>query len=255
MALEQGNDEDQEFGHRDPMTDEQRDALDHLGRLTETGRSGGDPAEQCVYEPGGSENGIQLFQMGATDADLRRFTVLPEWHHITLRECPVSDAGLKHLATQKGLRFLDIGETEVTSLHPIRECVHLQQLWCDRLEQMTDRKAAALAGFQELRFLDLSWAGIGDSTIKRLASLPELRKLYLVGTRITDDGLRSIRRSPELEMLSLCWTGVTDEGLKHLYGVPKLRLLAIGETQISETGRASIQAACPELEVVDRFSY
>jgi hypothetical protein len=233
------------------MTPQQRSALDHLGCLTETGRSGGDPSKQCVYEVGGSENGIQLFQMGATDADMRHFAVLPEWHYITLRECPVSDAGLKHLANQKGLRFLDIAETEVTTLHPIRECVHLQQLWCDRLEQMTDRKAAALANFRELWFLDLAWTDTGDATAERLAALTALRKLNLLGTKITDAGLRAIGALPNLEMLSLYRTAVTDEGLGHLHGLSNLRLLAVGETPVTKKGRAAIRRACPDLKVED----
>jgi hypothetical protein len=235
------------------MTPQQQSALDHLGRLTETGRSGGDPAaaDQCVYNVGGRDNGIQLFQMGATDADMRNFIVLPDWHSITLRECPVSDAGLKHLANQKGLRFLDIGETGISTLHPIRECVHLQQLWCDRLEQMTDRKVTALAGFQELWFLDLAHTQIGDSTAERLGSLTKLRKLSLLGTKISDEGLKAIGTLPKLETLSLYRTAITDEGLRHLHGLAQLRLLAVGETQATKKGKATLKKACPDLKIVD----
>ena len=35
---------------------------------------------------------------------MRHFALLPEWHSVTLRECPVSDSGLKHLFNQKVLR-------------------------------------------------------------------------------------------------------------------------------------------------------
>ena len=233
------------------MTPQQRSALDHLARLTDAGRSGGDTSGQCAYVPGGNENGIQLFQMGATDADMRLFDVLPEWNAITLRECPVSDAGLKHLANQKGLRFLDIAETHITTLNPIRECVHLQQLWCDRLEQMTDRKAAALANFRELWFLDLAWTDTGDVTAVRLAALTKLRKLNLLGTKITDAGLRAIGTLPNLEMLSLYRTTVTDEGLGHLHELSKLRLLAVGETPVTKKGRAAIRRVRPDLKIED----
>jgi len=236
------------------MTDEQRKALGLLGRLTEAGRSGGDPSLCCTYKVGGSKNGIQLFQMGATNADMRCFGLLPEFHYITLRECPVGDAGLKHLANQKGLRFLDIGETRVTTLNPIRECIQLQQLWCDRLEQMTDRKAAAIANFRELRFLDLAWTDTGDATAERLVALTSLRKLNLIGTKITDEGLRAIGALPKLEMLSLYRTGVTDAGLGHLHGLGKLRLLAVGESPITKKGRAAIRRACPDLKVEDYAS-
>lgn len=233
------------------MTTQQQFSLEHLGRLTETGRSGGDPSDQYVYEVGGSENGITLFQMGATDADMRHFAALPEWHWITLRECPVSDAGLRHLANQQGLRFLDIGETEVTTLHSLRGCVHIRQLWCDRLEQMTDRKAAALSGFSELWFLDLAYTKTGDITAERLAALTGLRKLSLLGTKISNEGLRAIGTLPNLEMLSLYRTAVTDEGLVHLHGLPKLRLLEIGETPITKKGRSDLRRACPELKIGD----
>ncbi len=233
------------------MTPQQQIALGHLGRLTETGRRGGDPSDQCAYDVGGSENGIQLFQMGATDADMRHFTLLPEWHYITLRECPVSDAGLRHLASQQGLRFLDIGETEVTTLHSLRGCVHIRQLWCDRLERMTDRKAAALSGFSELWFLDLAYTDTGDITAERLAALTGLRKLSLLGTKISNEGLRAIGTLPNLEMLSLYRTAVTDEGLAHLHELPKLRLLVVGETSITKKGRAALRRACPDLKIED----
>jgi hypothetical protein len=233
------------------MTSQQRSALDALSRLTELGRSGGDPSTQCIYKVGGKENGIQLFQMGVTDADMRHFAPLPEWRAITLRECPISDTGLKYLSNQKGLRFLDISETGVTTLHPIRECVHLRQLWCDRLERMTDRKAVALSKFRELEFLDLAGTGIGDATAARLADLHELRKLNLLATRVTDEGLRAIGSLPKLEMLSLYRTAITDEGLRHLHNGRRLRLLAIGETQVTKTGKTALRRACPDLEVVD----
>jgi internalin A len=235
------------------MTSQQRSALASLGRLTELGRNGGDPSAQCVYKVGGKENGIQLFQMGVTDADMRHFDRLPEWHAITIRECPVGDAGLKHLSNQTGLRFLDIGQTGVTTLHPIKGCIHLRQLWCDALGEMTDRKAAALSGFRELVFLDLAWTGISDATVKRLAALTELRKLNLVGTKISDEGLRAIGALPNLEVLSLYRTAVTDEGLANLHGLPNLRFLAVGETPVTKKGKTAIRRACPDLKVEEYF--
>jgi hypothetical protein len=236
------------------MTEQQQKALDHLGRLTETGRGGGDPSAECMYEVGGKDNGIQLFQMGVTDADMRQFALLPEWHSINLRECPVSDTGFKYLANQTALRVLDVGETKVTTLHPVRECIHVQQLWCDRLEQMTDRKAAALANFRELRFLDLAWTDIGNVTADQLASLTELRKLNLLGTKITGEGLQAIGTLPKLEMLSFYPTAVTDEGLLHLHGLSQLRRLTVGETQLTKKGRSALRKARPSVKVEEYAS-
>jgi hypothetical protein len=233
------------------MTDEQRSALERLSRLTETGRSGGDPSEGYVYRVGGADNRIQLFQMGVTDADMRDFAFLTEWHWITLRECPVSDAGLKQLANQQGLRFLDIGETDVTSLQAIRGCVHLKQLLCDRLTRMTDRTAAALANLRELEDLDLCHTGVGDPTVGRLAACPGLRKLNLGWTRTTDESLRSLGAFSRLEKLHLGHTPVSDGGLPHLYPLRGLRLLEIGGTPVTKKGKAELIRAIPGLNVVE----
>ncbi len=232
------------------MTPLQKEALRHLGSLTELGRAGEHPESQVEYKPRGKSNGIMLFQMGVTDADMKYFDVLPEFHFITVRECPVSDVGLRHLRNHHQLQRLDIGETAVTSLHPLRNAVGLQVLWCDQLESLTDRKAAALGGFPELRFLDLSWTGIADLTAKRLTGT-RLTKLKLIGTKITDEGLRHIGQIDTLEMLSLYRTEVGDAGLRHLHGLPRLRILAVGNTAVTPQGRKAIQRAIPGLKVSD----
>jgi hypothetical protein len=231
---------------------EQQRALKHLASLTETGREGLDWSNQCGYKPGGTDNGVMLHQMGVTDADMRCFSLLPEWRYITLRECPVTDAGLKHLAGQSELLMLEIGETSVTTLHPIRGATKLQQLWCDRLERLTDRKAVALANFTDLRFLDLCYAAIGDVTAKRLAGLHELRGLNLLRTKVTDEGLRHIGTLPKLEKLGLVGTAITDDGLSHLHGMSYLRMLFVRETQVTKKGIASIRRAIPGVEVTTK---
>src|SRR5438105_1689529 len=123
------------------MTAQQRDALKHLALLTDVGRSGGDLWAQCSYRVKGTENAILLFQMRVTDKDMKQFALLPDWQYINLRETSVSDAGLKYLSNQKSLRFLEISETNITSLNPIKNLRHLQDLRCDLLENLTDRKA------------------------------------------------------------------------------------------------------------------
>ena len=59
---------------------------------------------------------------------------------------------------------------------------------------MTDRKAAALANFRELWFLDLAYTDTGDVTAERLATLTELRKLNLLGTKLLFLKRANVRR-------------------------------------------------------------
>ena len=115
---------------------------------------------------------------------------------------------------------------------------------------MTDPKAAALARFRDLWFLDMAYTDTGDATAERLGELTKLRKLNLLQT-VTDDGLRCIGRLPNLEMLSLQRTAVTDDGLQHLVALRQLRLLVIGETGVTKKGKTSLLQAVPGLKLVE----
>ncbi len=233
------------------MTAQQQSALEHLARLTDVGRSGGDLWAQCAYDVNGTENAILLFQMGVTDEDMKRFGLLPHWHYINLRETSVSDVGLKYLANQENLRFLEISETDVTSLNPIKNLRRLQDLRCDQLESLTDRKAIALGNFRELRTLILNDTGIGDATLERLVGLNELQTLDLGFTRISDDALRHVAALQNLESLSLYYTQITDDGLQHLHALKTLRTIVVGETKVTAKGKKAIKRAIPKLNVVE----
>jgi internalin A len=235
----------------DDMTPQQKEALRHLGSLTELGRAGKNPGSHLKYRTGGKQNGIMLFQMGVRNRDMKCFDLLPEFHVINLRETQVSDAGFRHLSNQHKLEWLDIGETGVSSLHPLRNATGLKVLWCDALRKLGDGKATALGRFPMLEFLDLSWTGITDITVKRLKTAP-IRKLSLTGTKITDEGLRHLAQINTLEMLGLYHTDVSDAGLRSLHDLPKLRVLVVGSTRVTTKGKQSIQRAMPKLKVEDR---
>lgn len=233
------------------MTPQQKEALQHLGSLTELGRVGKSPGTHLKYRPRGKQNGIMLFQMGVKNKDMKCFDPLPEFRIINLRETQISDAGFRHLSNQHMLEWLDVGETGVSSLHPIRNATGLKTLWCDALRKLDDRKAVALGRFPKLEFLDLSWTTIRDLTLKRVTTAP-LRKLSLTGTKISDVGLRHLAVIPSLEMLGLYHTDVSDAGLRYLHELPKLRVLVVGGTRVTAEGKQAIQRKMPKLKVEDR---
>lgn len=233
------------------MTPQQKEALRHLGSLTELGRLGKSPGTHLKYKPGGKQNGVMLFQMGVRNKDMACFDLLPEFHVINLRETQMSDAGFRHLSNQHKLEWLDVGETRVSSLYPIRNATGLKTLWCDALRKLDDRKAVALGRFTALEHLDLSWTEITDVTLKRITTAP-IRKLSLTGTKITDEGLRHLAEIGSLEMLKLYHTDVSDNGLQHLMALRNLRVLVVGSTKVTAKGKRAIQREIPKLKVEER---
>jgi len=68
--------------------------------------------------------------------------------------------------------------------------------------KVTDAGLKTLAGFHNLRSIDLSYTAITSANLGELTALPHLYKLNLTGTAIDASGLAKLRSAP---------------GLKHIY--------------------------------------
>ncbi|HYV39025.1 MAG TPA: hypothetical protein VE988_25290 [Gemmataceae bacterium] len=226
------------------MNTQQQAALTALANLTELGKG-------CAY--GGDESGIQLFQCGITDADMRHFAILPEFESINLGDNAITDAGLEFLRGQTKLRFLDISNSGITRLDALRWLTALHTLCCDRIDSLDDDGAAALEFLTNLQFLRIFGTEIGDATLSRLANHRHLKALDLTWTKVTDDGLRHLASIRDLEKLGLYGTAISDKGLMHLHGLVKLRQLMVGETQITKRGEEQIKQAIPGVVVGDNW--
>ena len=114
------------------------------------------------------------------------------------------------------------GDAEVRLLLPLKK----QLVWL-RLgsSAITDSSLEILAGFNNLRRLQLDHTQVTDKGLAKLKKLDELRYLNLVGTKVTAEGVLQLKELKKLESLYLYQTGVTESTREILkVGFPKTNI-------------------------------
>lgn len=174
-----------------------------------------------------------------TDDQLADLSKAPGLEHLYFDGEALTDAGLAHLATMKGLKSLHLGLRcpKVTDAG----LAHLAKL--DRLEALslsgasvTDAGLAHLSGLTALRELSLKTMPITDAGLAHLSKLIGLHELDLSGTRVTGAGLARLPSPATLETLTLIKTPVDDAGLVGLAGMTSLAWLDLRKTAITDAG-------------------
>jgi len=124
---------------------------------------------------------VRLNETGAGDDFLPKLAI---WQHdlqsLNLSQCPITGAGLKHVARLEPLKDLDLSYTHVT-----------------------DDDLAAIGSLTALERLDLSHNRISGRGFHRLAALDQLHTLCLVSTPIRDEALEKIVALPRLTTCNL----------------------------------------------------
>jgi len=138
----------------------------------------------------------------------------------------ISNVGLSHLAENRNLRCLALGNTMVTA-----------------------EGVAALRSLSTLERLHLGRTTTDDAGLKCLVEAKMLRVLDLAGTPITDAGLVHLLELRQLETLILSFTGVGDEGIVHLSQMNHLSDLYLKQTEITDTGLERLQRNLPGVEI------
>lgn len=122
------------------------------------------------------------------------------------------------------------------------KCIWVDGVYVDLHDQpVTDAGLQRLAGFTEIKGLNLVGTRVTDAGLKQIAGLINLRRLELNKTRLTDAGLAHLQALPHLEKLFLADTAISDAGLPRLKGLPKLTLLDLSGTQLTAAGLAGIK--------------
>lgn len=141
--------------------------------------------------------------------------------------------------------------------------------------EVSDAELDLLAGFDDLKILNLSNTKVTDAGLAKLAALKKLKFLYLFNTSITDAGMEKLLELPRLEVLCLDQTQITDVGLKTLEELPRLEKLhvhsrgpitdagleslkkhprlfelRVGGPNITESAVAALQEALPNCNIV-----
>ncbi|HEY9695988.1 MAG TPA: leucine-rich repeat domain-containing protein [Trichocoleus sp.] len=154
--------------------------------------------------------------------------VLTHLKILDLGETQISDVSpLKNL-TQ--LTRLDLDETSVTDVSPLSELTQLKALYLFR-DQVID--VSSLSRLTQLTLLHLSETQVTD--LSALSELTQLTRLYLSGTQVTD--LSALSGLTQLTRLHLSGTQVTD--LSALSGLTQLTLLHLSRTQVTDLSALS----------------
>ncbi|MCA8972604.1 MAG: hypothetical protein KDC95_22645 [Planctomycetes bacterium] len=112
------------------------------------------------------------------------------------------------------------------------------------------RLGELLAGLEPaLVWLNLGRTAVSDEGASVLAGFGELRRLQLQGTAITDRALDSVGKLAKLEYLNLYGTSITDAGLERLAGLTALTRLFVWQTKVTEAGARKLAEAIPALEI------
>lgn len=124
----------------------------------------------------------------------------------------IGDEGLKHLKNLRNLRWLNVGNRDIT-----------------------DDGLAHLAGLTQMETLYFRNTQISDEGLVYLKNMAKLKTLSLTGTRVTERGLVHLQGLEKLENLELLY-GVTETGLMALSKLPSLKNITVDGDSLSEEG-------------------
>jgi hypothetical protein len=135
---------------------------------------------------------------------------------------PLTDDDLQVLATQPGLRSLELSGGKVTDAG----LLHLKP--SGQLEEFTMKRTS-----------------ITDKTLARLGDWPHLKSLSLLECRqLTDAGMAHLVHLQKLEKLNLAGIKITDASITYLKELKALKELELGsQTKISQRGLQELAKA------------
>jgi hypothetical protein len=136
-----------------------------------------------------------------------------------LKEALTRIAKIEHL-TWLRMRCTDPDEDDLAALAGMKT---LQFLDVSDNPTVTDAGVAALAGLENLRYLNLTNTSVTGTGFKHRADMVSLYQLNLTDCPVTDESLAAIPHFPKLEELLIGGTEVTDKGLMSLVGWHSLR--------------------------------
>jgi hypothetical protein len=155
-----------------------------------------------------------------------------------LEEALTRIAKIQHL-TWLRMRCTDAEEDDLAALAGMKT---LQFLDVSENPSVTDAGVAALAGLENLRYLNLTNTSVTGTGFKDRADMVNLYKLTLNDCPVTDESLAAIPHFPRLEELLLAGTEVTDTGLMGLVGWHSLRRV-LWSDRMSVDGQHAFNAA------------
>ena len=141
-----------------------------------------------------SLSNLKALTMGGnklTDTSLQFLRTMPQIEYLDISGTQRTDSGLwslglgiagvRAIATVASLKELRLGGTAINTmgLEALKALTKLERLDLQNCRQLNDGSAAVLAGFKQLKVLDVKGSGIGEKSVAMLkAALPETQLLY-----------------------------------------------------------------------------
>lgn len=176
-------------------------------------------------------NGISIAGTKINGAGFRSLRAENRLKLVWLRNCPVNDEGLSHLAACKNLLRLDLSEIPIKGSRlgevtgdpmltlNIEKCP-LESFAVEQLNQLPN-----------LYNLQLKSCGIGGDALTRLQS--QVRHLTLEGGEFNDDCIPALSKQPRLVSLHLANASVSGKGLSVLKDSPTLETLLVSSVPLT----------------------
>ncbi len=172
-------------------------------------------------------------------------------HRIRLHDVRLPKTGPKDLARVKGLRDLDLSNTDINDegLKEIANSKAIVKLDVSKT-LVHGPGIEKLGNLKELRDLDVGNNNINDFYVAMLVrSLPQLEALNLSETKITDKALQSVCQLKNLRKLDLEGNKITDKGLTSLENCSNLKSLNLRNTFVSSAGMRKYFNSNPQCKI------
>jgi internalin A len=159
--------------------------------------------------------------------------VLKDFPALEYLDCDtaVTDAGLKHLAQVRNLRWLRLrtGQIWGRGLAELSKLPRLERLCLWGEKGLSDRHISYLEGLTRLKSLTL-WGTsetLTDASLASIGKLTGLEELYFIRivTRFTDGGAAQLKNLKNLRKVGFGSSQIGAEGLQHLAALPNLEAI------------------------------
>ncbi len=183
--------------------------------------------------------------------DMHRLARLVSVRQLDLRGNPIDDSNLIVLSTYRSIRWLYLGQTNISDvgmehLLPLGrslETLDLQQT------QVTSAGISQLNSFNNLRELYVNYTAIDDDALIGLERFPSLLRLSIEGTSVSSVGIEHLHSHPRLKFLLADATKIGDESIGALSKLQSLRELSIRKTKFTPDGYQQLVSALPDCRI------
>lgn len=186
-----------------------------------------------------------------TGESLQAISQCGELEELLLVGGQISDDDMRHLASLKQLRMLDISLVAISDngLRELKDLANVESLSL-RYTQVEGSDLPRFTSAGRLEQLDLQGSHAGDALLRQLDRFPALEHLSLDATKVTTAGVLSTHWPSSLIYLSLEGTTIDASALESVQNCSKLKWLNLGKGVATQAEVAGVQRALPKCKIL-----